>query len=82
MRNSAQAGLAAKSRDDRHQSTFAYRIERWDPSGNVVQRVADVDDLAVAVATYEAACKRWPDNHFTLRKGSRLSGQSTNEVTC
>jgi hypothetical protein len=24
---------------------FAYRIDRWDPSGNVVQRVADVDDL-------------------------------------
>jgi hypothetical protein len=35
---------------------FAYCIDRWDPSGNVVQRVADLDDLAVAVATYEAAC--------------------------
>ena len=35
---------------------FAYCIDRWDPSGNVVHRVADLDDLAVAVATYEAAC--------------------------
>ena len=43
---------------------FAYCIDRWDPSGNVVQRVADVDDLAVAVETYEAACKRWPGNCF------------------
>jgi hypothetical protein len=51
---------------------FAYCIDRWDPSGNVVQRVADVDDLAVAVATYEAACKRWPGNCFTLRQGSRV----------
>ena len=55
---------------------FAYRIDRWDPSGNVVQRVADVDDLAVAVATYEAACKRWPGNCFTLRQGSRVIADS------
>ena len=55
---------------------FAYRIDRLDPSGNVVQRVADVDDLAVAVATYEAACKRWPGNCFTLRQGSRVIADS------
>jgi hypothetical protein len=55
---------------------FAYRIDRWDPSGNVVQRVADVDDLAVAVETYEAACKRWPGNCFTLRQGSRVIADS------
>ena len=55
---------------------FAYCIDRWDPSGNVVQRVADVDDLAVAVATYEAACKRWPGNCFTLRQGSRVIADS------
>ena len=55
---------------------FAYCIDRWDPSGNVVQRVADVDDLAVAVETYEAACKRWPGNCFTLRQGSRVIADS------
>ena len=55
---------------------FAYCIDRWDPSGNVVQRVADLDDLAVAVATYEAACKRWPGNCFTLRQGSRVIADS------
>jgi hypothetical protein len=55
---------------------FAYRIDRWDPSGNVVQRVADVDDLAVALATYQAACKRWPSNCFTLREGSRVIADS------
>ena len=55
---------------------FAYRIDRWDPSGNVVQRVADVDDLAVAVETYEAACKRWPGNCFTLREGFRVIADS------
>jgi hypothetical protein len=55
---------------------FAYCIDRWDPSGNAVRRVADVDDLAVAVATYEAACKRWPGNCFTLRQGSRVIADS------
>ena len=55
---------------------FAYCIDRWDPSGNVVQRVADVDDLAVALATYQAACKRWPGNCFTLRQGSRVIADS------
>jgi hypothetical protein len=55
---------------------FAYCIDRWDPSGTVVQRVADVDDLAVAVATYEAACKRWPGNCFRLRQGSRVIADS------
>src|SRR4249919_1680202 len=55
---------------------FAYCIDRWDPSGNVVQRVADIDDLAVAVETYEAACKRWPGNCFTLRQGSHVIADS------
>ena len=55
---------------------FAYCIDRWDPSGTVVRRVADVDDLAVAVATYEAACKRWPGNCFRLRQGSRVIADS------
>lgn len=55
---------------------FAYRIDRWDPSGNVVQHVADLDDLAVALATYEAACKRWPDDCLTLRHGPRVIADS------
>ena len=58
------------------QNDFAFRIDRWDPSANVVQCVADLDDLAVAVETYEAACKRWPGNCFTLRQGSRVIADS------
>jgi hypothetical protein len=55
---------------------LAYRIDRWDPNGNAVQHVADLDDLTVALATYEAACNRWPDNHLTLREGSRVIADS------
>jgi hypothetical protein len=40
---------------------FAYRIDLSDADGdNVVKHLADIDDLIVARATYEAACKRWP----------------------
>jgi len=55
---------------------FGYRIDRWDPSGNEIQHVADVDDLTVALATYEAACERWPKHCLTLRQGSRVIADS------
>jgi hypothetical protein len=48
------------------QSTFAYRIERRDPSGNEVQHVATADYLTVAPAIYKAACERWPNNSLTF----------------
>jgi hypothetical protein len=57
-------------------TTLAYRIDRWDSNGNAVEHVADLDDLTVALATYEAACKLWPNNSFTLREGSRVIADS------
>jgi len=57
---------------------LAYRIDRWEPNGDTVRHVADIDDLTVALATYEAACKRWPDDCFTLTRGlPRNRGQPT-----
>ena len=55
---------------------FAYRIDRWDLSNNEIQHVANVDDLTVALATYEAACERWPKHCLTLRQGSRVIADS------
>ena len=55
---------------------LAFRIDRWDPNANAVHHVADLDDLTVALATYEAACKRWPDNCLTLREDSRIIADS------
>jgi hypothetical protein len=39
-------------------TTFPYRIDRWDDGNSVVKHLADIDDLIVAEAIYEAACKR------------------------
>jgi hypothetical protein len=52
---------------------FAYRIDRWDVSGDtIVDHVAGIEDLLVAKAAYEAACQRWPGEMITLRQGARV----------
>ena len=56
----------------REATHFAYRIDRWDASDSIVEHVAGIDDLAVARAAYEAACKRWPGDAVTLRQGARI----------
>jgi hypothetical protein len=38
--------------------TFPYRIDRWDDGNSVPEHLADIDDLIVARAIYEAACRR------------------------
>jgi hypothetical protein len=54
-------------------TTFPYRIDRWDADSNsVLEHLADIDDLIVARAIYEAACKRWPGERITLRQGARV----------
>jgi hypothetical protein len=37
-----------------------------------VEHVADIEDFKLAVATYEAACKRWPSERTMLRQGARV----------
>jgi hypothetical protein len=52
---------------------FDYRIDRWDiDGGNIIQHIANIDDLALAMAAYEAACKNWPGEKITLRQGARV----------
>ena len=52
---------------------FTYRIDLWDADGDsVMEQVADVDDLTVAKAIYEAACRQWPGANITLRQGVRF----------
>jgi hypothetical protein len=52
---------------------FAYRIDLWDADSDSVEKhLADIDDLLVARATYEAACKRWPGERITLRQEARV----------
>jgi hypothetical protein len=52
---------------------FAFRVDVWDEAGdNIVEHVAGVDDFETAVATYRAACLRWPKAKITLRQGARV----------
>jgi hypothetical protein len=52
---------------------FAYRIDLWDAAdSSVAKHLADIDDLIVARATYEAAIERWPGERVTLRQDTRL----------
>ena len=52
-------------------TTFPYRIDRWDADG-ISKHLADIDDLIVARAIYEAAFKRSPGERITLRQGARV----------
>ena len=52
---------------------FAYRVDRWDARGDtILDHIGGLDDLEVATAAYEAACKRWPREPASLRQGARV----------
>jgi hypothetical protein len=52
---------------------FTFRVDSWTPDGEtIVEHVAGVEDYQVALATYRAACERWPSSPITLRQGVRL----------
>ena len=49
---------------------FTFRVDMWTPDGeSIVEHVAGVEDYQVALATFRAACERWP---ITLRQGARV----------
>jgi hypothetical protein len=52
---------------------FPFRIDMWDGnSDKIVEHIAGVQDYQVAMATYLAACQRWPNAPITLRQGARI----------
>ena len=52
---------------------FNFRIDQWDDDGeNIIEHIAGVEDFTVAMATYRAACERWPTACITLRAGARV----------
>jgi hypothetical protein len=52
---------------------FTFRVDTWTPDGeSIVEHVADVEDYQVALATYRAACERWPGTPITLWQGARV----------
>src|SRR5215831_13920805 len=52
---------------------FTFRVDIWTRNGeSIVAYVAGVEDYQVALATYRAACERWPGTPITLRQGARV----------
>lgn len=52
---------------------FTHQIDLWDDDGeHVIEHLAGVEDLQVAMATYHATCERWPNAPITLRQGMRV----------
>ena len=47
----------------------AHRIEKWNDASKRAERLACVEDYLLAITTYSAACRRWPEAHITLRRG-------------
>ena len=59
---------------------FTFRIDRWDHDGHtIMDHVAWSEDLLVAMAAYEAACRHWPGETVTLRQGTRVIEDSRKE---
>ena len=53
-----------------HSPTF--RVDTWTPDGeSIVEHVAGAEDYQLALATFRAACERWPGTPITLRQGAR-----------
>ncbi len=42
------------------------------PGHGDVEHIAGIEDYQVALATYRAACERWPGTPITLRQGARV----------
>jgi hypothetical protein len=56
---------------------FTHCIERWGTDDSAADHVAGVEDFLLAMATYQAACRRWPDARITLRRGRRVIQDTT-----
>src|SRR5499427_4825836 len=52
---------------------FTFRVDTWTSDGeSIVEHVAGVEDYQVALATYRAACERWPGTPITSRRGREM----------
>jgi hypothetical protein len=66
--------------DQMNCTSFSFRSDRWDRDGNtIMDHVAGVENLMVAMAAYEAACRHWPDETITLRQGAHIIEDSRKE---
>jgi len=56
-----------------YRTHFLYRIHMWTGDGEqAIGHLAGIEDFELAMATYQAARKRWPGAAITLRQGARV----------
>jgi hypothetical protein len=50
---------------------YTHTIDRWDEATgeNLIEQIAGVNDLVIALETYRAAVRRWPGAKITLLGG-------------
>jgi hypothetical protein len=69
----AAPGAMAKRVGITTRRAFAHRIDLWDASGEtILEHLAEIEDFELAMATYRAACERWPGANITLRAGATV----------
>jgi hypothetical protein len=45
---------------------FSFRVDTWTPDGeSIVEHLAGIEDYQVALATFRAACERWPGTPYS-----------------
>src|SRR5262245_39491060 len=67
-RGLGQGAMAMKPR-----TPFTFRVDTWTSDGeSIVAHVAGIEDYQVALATFRAACERWPGTPITLRHGAQV----------
>jgi len=65
--------MAVEKTTEKTRTHFTFRIDTWTPDGeSIMEHLAGVEDYQVALATFRAACERWPNTPITLRQGARV----------
>jgi hypothetical protein len=56
----------------KNRTHFAHSVDCLDEAGDIVEHLAGVEDFELALATYQAAVKRWPNARIMLRNRARV----------
>jgi hypothetical protein len=73
----SRAGFPLDWASEQNPIRFPYRP--LGPRRSYDHHVAGTEDLMVAMAAYEAACRQWPGETITLRQGARVIEDSRKE---
>ena len=81
-RREAEKDEARRDGGDVNRTHFLYRVDMWTIDGeHVIEHLAGIEDFQLAMATYRAACQRWPGAAITLRQGSKVIEDNRRERT-